>query len=64
VDLDPQRGARPLVDLDDRGEAAPGHLDHRRLVVDEHPPLDEVAGHGAVHGQDLVALDDAGAGGR
>ena len=46
--------ARPLVDL--HGELEPpAEVEHRVGVVDEEPPLDDVAGHLTVDGVDLVA---------
>jgi hypothetical protein len=64
VDLDPERLAGPLLDLDQRVEPAAPQLEGQGRLVDEHPPLDQVARDRAVDREDLVALDDAGARGR
>ena len=48
--LDAERLAGPLVDLDGELEPAAPEVEHRVGVVDEEPPLDDVAGHLAVDG--------------
>ena len=62
--LHPERLARPLVDLHGELEAPPPEVEHRVGVVDEEPPLDDVAGHLPVDGVDLVAHLHPGARGR
>ena len=55
----PERLAGPLVDLDGQLEAPAPEVEHGIGVVDQEPPLDDVAGHLAVDGVDLVAHLDA-----
>jgi hypothetical protein len=64
VHLDPERFPRPLVDVDERLQAAPANLDRQGGVVDEPAPLEQVAGRLAVDRQDLVALDQPDTRGR
>ena len=48
VHLDAERLARALVDLDERLEATPPHLDRQVGLVDQRAPLEQVAGDVAV----------------
>ena len=64
VDLDAERLAGHLVDLDGELEAAPLDVEGQVGLVGEDPPPDQVAGRLAVDGRDLVAHSQPGVGGR